>query len=726
MFLVQVGWESWPSVYQYVQLFTLSFIILTNFINLKKFYKFHYCILIGLLLSISMFQQLSSAALAITAVAVMVMAMDLIGEITSTNALMKIIDSLRYKKLSPKIVIYSTSANILGTVSVILVQRLGNHTVFAIILAVFVSLHMAMFHKMTKQALKLSGNKKKMYEEKVSDKLKDTVKYTLKNRLVIMACALIIWSQIAKFFCDWIYLTSANIIFPTENEMTTFIGVANLALMAGVICFQKLISPHITSRFSPATLLSFVPIMFLIFSLAGQIFQSPFIGISINVLFLILFRALHMPTLKVCMQSIDAGVKPKVFLLLNFFISIFLLTVTTGIKFAKDYFSIELIYVALIFMAIVAILIIMRFDGHYLRNLWKNVFLQDPYHDWNERVQFSDTEDEDLDEYYFNPHHYFVEPYHKYLSIEVKEFVDRIKLFPKENASKEFIDVFYAKERTPFEKMILIINNFVYSKNLNMFQEAVVGHKHMFQSDNSEVVEKAYHLFNLIGIPVFSKLIQEGIQSTNAMVKKFSTKAFTINDFINDLNPQNTIYHKRLKLFILLNWEYLSPDNQKKLKLLISKPHSPIVADLVSWLGSRKINTTKHDLLKSFDVYKMKFDFKEFIERYLSHSHEKRVEMQEILLSIKCPDQSRQELESVLTRYPKDISNEASLDEILDILFLVEWIHIKEDGYRYALTSVQGYKHLRKGDGEYWKDFHMELLKKLGLYQFYDLIDKRL
>lgn len=100
--------------------------------------------------------------------------------------------------------------------------------------------------------------------------------------------------------------------------------------------------------------------------------------------------------------------------------------------------------------------------------------------------------------------------------------------------------------------------------------------------------------------------------------------------------------------------------------------------------------------------------------------------MQEILLSVKCPGKNKIELERKIEDYLIEAKEKIDLDEILDLLFLVEWIHIKEDEYRYALSSVQDYKNLQDEEGEYWKDFHMEFLKKMGLHQFYDLIEKRL
>lgn len=723
--MVDVGWEKWPAVYQYVQFFTLSFVILSNFINRKQFYGLHVIIIMAFIASLSIYYLNPKLSLGITAVAVTVIAIDLIGEITSTNALMKIFNSLQYKKLSPKLILYNTVANICATILVILVQKFGGHKSFTFIIGTASLIHLYLYLTVSRRANESSGMKS-IYIESPLEKIQDTINYALKNRLVIMGVSLIIWSQVAKFFCDWIYLTSASSVFTSADKLSTFIGVVNLGVMIGVVFVQQAISSRVTKRFSPATLLSFVPISFLILSFLGSISNSPYIGICVNILFLILFRSIHMPTLKVCLQSIDSKIKPKVFLLMNFCISLLLLFVTTSIQVVKSYFTIELIYASLILMAIIAILIIIRFDGHYLRNLWENVFETKAYKDLNDRVQFSTQSETNEKLVYFNPHHYFVAPYEKTISTSTKEFIEVLKLFPKENMEKDFINIFYDSQTKPFEKLILIINCYIYSKNLRLFQEATVAHKYLFKSKDQEEKEKAYQLFNLIGIPIFSNFLKDGCDSDLENVSSYSNRATSLSDYIEELNPGNTIFHKRLKLFILLNWEYLTPANQQKLKDLMSVGQSEVLVELVSWLGSNRINTTKQDLLKSFDTYKMRFDFVDYIERYLNHSHTKRKEMQEILLSVKCPGKNKIELERKIEDYLIEAKEKIDLDEILDLLFLVEWIHIKEDEYRYALSSVQDYKNLQDEEGEYWKDFHMEFLKKMGLHQFYDLIEKRL
>ena len=240
VFLIEVGTENWPQLVQLVQIFSLAHILLAVYLSKKYFYLIHKVMTLIFAIFILLYLNSPHSTFLITAVAALVFSIDLIGDITSTNAVMKLFNIISYKKLSSKIVFQSTLASVMASVTVIAIQRWGNLFVFSATVLSLSTLHFFMFHILTTRALLKSNEEDHdLLQEKGHQKIKSTLRYALKNPLVLMSFFLMIWSQVARFFCDWLYMTSSSEIFTNQEELSTFLSLANLAVMAIIILLQQ-------------------------------------------------------------------------------------------------------------------------------------------------------------------------------------------------------------------------------------------------------------------------------------------------------------------------------------------------------------------------------------------------------------------------------------------------------------------------------------------------------
>jgi len=223
IFLIKIGQSSWPRLNLFVQLFMLIFIFSTVFLKGKNFYNIHkFLILFFSILMMSYFFVQDSMIL-IAGLTVSALVFDLIGEISSSNAIMKILNPLEFKKINPKTMRCSQMANIAATGSVIAIQKWANVEVFCFIVLISTGLNFLSYRKLTALALKeIKKHKRPSIEISSMETLKETTRFAFSNPLVVMALILMILGQIVRFYCDWIYVGQASVIFTnTQNLVTT-------------------------------------------------------------------------------------------------------------------------------------------------------------------------------------------------------------------------------------------------------------------------------------------------------------------------------------------------------------------------------------------------------------------------------------------------------------------------------------------------------------------------
>lgn len=710
-FLTFVGKDSWPLVFQFTQYFSISFVFVSVFLNRRNFFRFYHLIVFIFLVALSLYHfypQLSSVIIFLT---VMSFVIDTVGDLTSSNAVMRLLSSIQYKQLSPRIVLLSSTANVSASLSVIIIQHYGNQTYFVIIAFISIVLNFITYNKIINVASTKFQKVAPTYKTSSFSKIIETTSFTLKNPLVVMAFALMIWSTLVKFCSGWIYVSSASDIFTNAKDLSTFLGIANLSLMGIVIFFQQFLTPKIVKKLSPATLLSLIPFLFLIFGVIGVSFKSSMVGIALNILFLIIYKTVHMPTLKVCMQSIPNDVKSKVFLLLSFIISSFMLLMTATMAFFKNFFSPEIMYFSLVILSIIAIIIILKFDVYYLKNLWDSLNKEIDYSLINNQLGLVEENTKEEDSHFFNPHHYFIHPYKKSVSSDIHTFLDVLKYFPYDNSVEEFWDCFRAKQATAFEQLILVSNVYLFTKNIETFKQALVAHRQMYHSIDIETRDKALHLFSIIAIDQF-QIILKKLALSDAAGAEYSSQAISLNKYIDQNDQSYGPFKNGLRIFTLLNLNYLTPKNKEKIQIILRSDNAIAIEQLMRWLSYKHFITLKHDILRSFDAQKMSLDVSDFLNRYYTANSKKRSQMQSVLRDLHLVKREREILKKqILTRVKAQVKMREQ--DVIDFLYLIEWAHLSKNEFHFTLNSFKNYEKLQENEKESWIDFHIEYMKKI-------------
>ncbi len=712
VFLTHIGGQDWPKVTLYTQFFSLAFVAAAAYLKKKHFYAFQKVMLIALCVSLTTYHFYPYEALVIILVAVFSSATDLIGEITASNAVSNLFNSVNYKNLSPKLVQFASLANVISLLMVVVTQHLDNRLLFVCIGVSCCILYFISFSLITKRSLiKLKENPPPV--QSGTSKVKDTIKFSIKSPLVILSICLITWSQISRFFSDWLFMSSVSKVFLSQTEISNFLVASDITIMLIVVVYQKLFAKKIARKNSPTTLLSLVPFTFLIFSSIGILTASPYIGIATDFFFVIIFKGIHNPMLKISMQSLHPSKKARVFLLMNFIISILMMVITFGMNEVKSIFTTDLMYITLILMSVLALVIVARFDTTYLQNLWSNITNKNlnQLNSTSEYIGVETDLNEEVDVRYFNPHHFFMHKYDKQVSKEVKEFIYCLNELPDEDLIESFDD-YYDKCTNPFDKMVLILNTYIFSKRENIFKKAISRHHELLNSDNEEDVEKAVQIFSLIDTPEFRVMLDDSQTLKFQKVSQYAKSMMELKSEIKHLAKETNCAHNALLSFIELNWEYLKPEEKNKVKEVALLPYSHNLRILSKWLSQKESLGIKTELINSYDCQKNRIDLNELAKIYIRSNHEKRSQLQLTMRDFK-PNEGQKK---ILNRYIENVLKGDELKEnnpndLLDVLFLIEWANISDTDQNFIYESIEVYPNLSFDEKYFWKDFHLEFLK---------------
>ena len=507
------------------------------------------------------------------------------------------------------------------------------------------------------------------------------------------------------------------------QNLTTFLAVSKLALMLVVGLLGPVLCSTLVNKFSPSSILALIPIQLLIFSLLGPLTHSHYLGVAINLVFLFIHKSTYSQVLKICLQTIHSAFKTKVFLFINFSISIALLLISWLMDLTKSYFQMDAIYVALIILSVVIILVVLRFDTQYLRNKWKNLSLKseslfvDIGQVLTESEIISPSEDPQK---LFNPHNFFIEKYKKELSSEISDFVTELKIFGCQNLEKRFTDIFYSEKRTPHECFLLILNIYVYAANEGLIKEATLAHKSMLQSKRTDqYLEKAYQLFFLVDTKEFRHLLDQGQSASSQNVSLYCKKSILLLEHLDFLCPfeGRDRPQRRLIIFTQLNWSHLAMHLQEKLICLINKQTSKDSSLLALWLSDADIFHSKIFLLEYFNEEKMQFSWVDITFKYLDSRKDLKKELQNLFIQIRLPKFQRKIINKILINKIKVSLNKIhSFDAILDLLFLVEWVSLKNAQQVFVLESIRAVTDMSLEEKEHWVDFHFDFLKKTKFF----------
>jgi hypothetical protein len=573
---------------------------------------------------------------------------------------------------------------------------------------------------MSSKALKTTSKINYIAGESFMERIRETSVYSLKNALIPLIFGLFIWVQVTKFLSDWIYLSSSSLLFTNKADLSVFLSVANIALMVLMFTYQKTVGKKVLTIFTPSTLIGVIPFILLVLSILGVLTKKPEVGIAINLFFIFISKSLHNPILQISLHSIDPKFKARVILLLNFCISICLLVVTSGMRSMRSYFSLDMIYISLLLMGILGLILMLRFEGPYFKNLWQNLKGEDDLSNLSQIMGPETVKEEEVRSDFFNPHHYFTENYSKKISSTIADYLQILYDYPNDDSSAEFIEYFYSHKRSPYEKLLLILNVYVFGKNQQLIKVAVKAHKYILYDSNPQDREKALQIFALMEVPECSYNAVDGED------RLFQRKMRLISENIDEVMSERSAVHLRLKIFALINWDFLTAGNQIKLQDVMKAPYSEGLRNLSLLLSSPKIRNVKHELLRCWIPQEARLDSVELIKRYLESPQFKRRTIQEILMTY-LPSEVEAELSGKMVyNYAKDKKESLPESDLLDLLFIREWTGLKSLSMAYILESIHDYEKLSHEERKYWKDFHLEYLKKAHSEWFSDLVSERL
>jgi hypothetical protein len=724
LFILQIGQENWPSISLYAQIFSMAFIFSTTFVKTQSAYLIHKNIIFLELLSLAFFTYFPQNSALLTMMVVMTFVVDIIGEITATSVISQCMSSLSYKANSPRIVASSTMAATMASLAVIAVKTYGNQYIFSGVLAVFLVGHLIFFHLMGKKP-RLNITLEKLVPENFHffKKIKDTFYYCINGPLIILIFGLFIWAQMAKFLSDWLYISTASVVFKTSESLSVFLSISNICLMFIILIFQKFLAKKIMAKFTPSLIIGIIPITFVILSMLGVLFKMPAIGIVFNLFFLFTLKTLHLPSLQITLHSLDPRFKPKVILMMNFCISFCLLILTAAMRGLKGHFNNNLLYISLMIMGIIGIILSIQFEGPFFKNLWKNILNKE-----GDQVGSSSLAVNNFSPYHeaniFNPHHYFMENFKKPISAIVVNFLQELILQPRKDTSAIFTSIFYDDQITSFERFLLVINTLIHTKDLHLFKKAIIALKFMLNSKKDK--KKALKILALVDTEEFRKELESFDPTTSGELSAFITKIKFISQQINECDIIHSIAHRRIKIFTFLNWDYLNKKNQENIFHILKSPNTESHKKLALFLSDPKINSIKNELLNSWKVETENFDRLELLLLYFKSNSEKRKQLQIVLKEGILPDEERNILKNMMAIHIRDKKSKFSQNECLELLFIREWGSLKDLNYSFVLESINEYETLSNEDRIYWKDFHIEFLKKINSKWFTNLVTESL
>lgn len=663
IFLGRIGAENWPTVLIFIQIITASFVLATNFLSRKHLFltfKILQALGVTALANYLYFQSISS----IYFLLISILSIDLIGEIVSTNAVSRVTTPISYKLMSPRIVQFSVFGGFLGAILLVLNNYIQSTTFIALISLVAFASNIFFYHKLSSYVLKNTNPKGTTHILVGIQRVQDLVKYILKNNLIKSILYLFILSVSITFIGEWLYFKSIETLIEDPAQIASILSIINIIIMVTILILQKSFIPFLTKKYSLSTLLLLTPFALIILSGIGITLSTSYIGILTQFILIIALKSIHTPTLKICLQIVNTKFKAKVFLLLNFMISIILFIMSSVLSSLKTSIGPAEIYALIILFCLITIMLAIKLDSEYFQRLHKVIKKQG---DIDLNTMLDEKAEVDL-----------VHDLQKYsirsdvnIRDEIYNFLEEITIF-EDKYQEVFLNDLLQKELSQVELEALSINIILNSKNKNLhiIIETFLknsGHKCSFLDRYKKIVQYKGH--------------------------------YSLNDY-------------KIRVFKEYNRSILSAQEIEKLELIINS-NSKYKADIGVILSSKKLNDLKLQIIDFFNIEQGLKSIAKFSKEDLQLPFEVAVNKRRVLNILLGHTSIRPHIKLILDQRLEDIERKPiSKLEVLNLVYLALWIEIDTKDL-YIIESLEMHKSYQGYTRDLWKDYYFEYLKKL-------------